>query len=52
MAATSVSRIEVGGDGPEGGNSAYLVADRAVIDPGPPTERAWQELHTASNAPA
>ncbi|TMT86307.1 MBL fold metallo-hydrolase [Haloterrigena sp. H1] len=44
MAADSVSRIEVGGDGPEGGNSAYLVADRAVVDPGPPTERAWQEL--------
>ena len=45
MAAASVSRIEVGRDGPEGGNSAYLVAARAVVDPGPPTERAWQELH-------
>ncbi len=45
MAATSVSRIEIDGDGPEGGNSAYLVADRAVVDPGPPTERAWQALH-------
>ncbi|MFD1564948.1 MBL fold metallo-hydrolase [Haloarchaeobius amylolyticus] len=44
MAADSVSRIDVGGDGPEGGNSAYLVADRVVVDPGPPTDRAWREL--------
>ncbi|WP_254523640.1 MBL fold metallo-hydrolase [Natrinema caseinilyticum] len=45
MTAESVTRIDIGGDGPEGSNSAYLVGSRAVVDPGPPTDRAWRQLH-------
>ncbi|SFS90577.1 MBL fold metallo-hydrolase [Halostagnicola kamekurae] len=38
-------RIDVGEGSPEGANSAYLLPDRGVlIDPGPPTERAWSNL--------
>jgi len=44
MTAESVRRIDIGGDSPEGTNSAYLVDDRAVVDPGPPTDRAWRDL--------
>jgi len=44
MTAESVRRIDIGGDSSEGTNSAYLVDDRAVVDPGPPTDRAWRDL--------
>ncbi|QCC60695.1 MBL fold metallo-hydrolase [Natrinema thermotolerans] len=44
MTADEITRIDVGGDAPEGTNSAYLVGDRAVVDPGPPTDRAWRDL--------
>ncbi|AHG01304.1 hypothetical protein HALLA_02680 (plasmid) [Halostagnicola larsenii XH-48] len=38
-------RIDVGDGSPEGANSAYVLPDRGVlIDPGPPTERAWSSL--------
>ncbi|WP_267643187.1 MBL fold metallo-hydrolase [Haloarchaeobius amylolyticus] len=43
-----VRRIPVSTDSsgsPEGGNSAYLLADRGVlIDPGPPGEETWRRL--------
>ncbi|QSW98858.1 MBL fold metallo-hydrolase [Haloterrigena alkaliphila] len=39
-----VERIGVGGESPEGDNSAYLVGDRALVDPGPPTDDAWADL--------
>ncbi|MFD1645909.1 MBL fold metallo-hydrolase [Haloarchaeobius litoreus] len=43
-----VRRIQVSGgsDGSaEGGNSAYLLPDRGIlVDPGPPTESAWDRL--------
>ncbi|WP_245800549.1 hypothetical protein [Natrinema saccharevitans] len=39
MTAGEITRIDVGGDAPEGTNSAYLVGDRSVVDPGPPTAR-------------
>ncbi len=41
----NVERVPVGDGTPEGTNSAYLLADRGVvIDPGPPTDRAWADL--------
>jgi len=49
-----VRRIQVSGgsDGnAEGGNSAYLLPDRGVlVDPGPPTESAWDRLHDGITA--
>lgn len=44
MAADSVERIGIDGETPEGRNSAYLIDDRVVVDPGPPTEDAWADL--------
>ncbi|USZ72937.1 MBL fold metallo-hydrolase [Natronosalvus halobius] len=40
----TVVRIPVGGGTPEGTNSAYLVDERVLVDPGPPTEAAWSDL--------
>ena len=41
----NVERVAVGDGTPEGTNSAYLLPERGiVIDPGPPTERAWTDL--------
>ncbi|MFA9418187.1 MBL fold metallo-hydrolase [Natrinema sp. HArc-T2] len=38
-------RIPVGNGSPEGTNSAYVLPDRGVvIDPGPPSEAAWDAL--------
>ncbi|WP_265111641.1 MBL fold metallo-hydrolase [Halosolutus halophilus] len=42
--AASVDRIAIGDGSPEGTNSAYVVADRAIVDPGPPTDDAWADL--------
>ncbi|MFC4541716.1 MBL fold metallo-hydrolase [Halosolutus amylolyticus] len=39
-----VDRIAIGDGSPEGTNSAYVVGDRAVVDPGPPTDDAWAAL--------
>ena len=40
-------RIGVGEGSPEGVNSAYVLPEqRAVIDPGPPTENAWSTLRS------
>ncbi|QLG47728.1 MBL fold metallo-hydrolase [Natrinema halophilum] len=44
MTVETVSRIAIGGDVPEGANSAYLVDDRVIVDPGPPTDHAWHTL--------
>ena len=44
MDSDSVERIGVGDGSAEGRNSAYLVADRVVVDPGPPTDDAWADL--------
>ena len=45
---TVVRRIGVGvtdATSAEGGNSAYLLPERGVVvDPGPPSERAWRQL--------
>lgn len=41
----SVEPISVGAGTPEGRNAAYVLADRgAVVDPGPPTDDAWEAL--------
>ncbi|MXV64401.1 MBL fold metallo-hydrolase [Natronorubrum sp. JWXQ-INN-674] len=44
MSADRIDRIGIGSGTPEGKNSAYLVDDRLVVDPGPPTDRAWTDL--------
>ncbi|MDQ2052301.1 MBL fold metallo-hydrolase [Natronolimnohabitans sp. A-GB9] len=46
MTDDSIERIGVGGGTPEGQNSAYLVDERVVVDPGPPTDDAWDDLLT------
>lgn len=44
---TRVVPITVGAGSPEGANRAYALPDRGlVIDPGPPTEEAWEALTT------
>lgn len=41
----AVERVAVGDGTPEGTNSAYLLPEHGtVIDPGPPTDRAWADL--------
>ncbi|ELY62184.1 MBL fold metallo-hydrolase [Natronolimnohabitans innermongolicus] len=44
MTRDSVRRIGVGSGSPEGKNSAYLVDERVVVDPGPPDDDAWADL--------
>ena len=45
MVMTDPIRLPVGEGTPEGVNSAYLLpAERAVVDPGPPTDAAWRDL--------
>lgn len=47
----SVVRIPIGSGGPEGTNSAYLLADRGIlIDPGPPGDAAWADLRSGLRA--
>ncbi|WP_312909000.1 MBL fold metallo-hydrolase [Natronosalvus caseinilyticus] len=46
----TVVRLPVGGGTPEGTNSAYLVDERVLVDPGPPTEAAWSDLRTGLEA--
>ncbi|MFP9193495.1 MBL fold metallo-hydrolase [Natronosalvus vescus] len=41
-----IVRLSVGGGTPEGMNSAYLVDGRVLVDPGPPTDGAWEELRS------
>ncbi|SEO88714.1 Glyoxylase, beta-lactamase superfamily II [Halogranum amylolyticum] len=42
---SSVERVSLAAGNPEGENSAYVLSDRnAVVDPGPPTEDAWERL--------
>ncbi len=44
-AVDAIVRIGLDNGGPEGENSAYLLPDRGVVvDPGPPTEGAWERL--------
>ena len=44
-------RIATSAGSPEGTNSAYLLPERGVlIDPGPPTERAWKRLRRGIGA--
>ncbi|MFP8956205.1 MBL fold metallo-hydrolase [Natrialbaceae archaeon A-CW3] len=40
----AIVRLSVGRGTPEGTNSAYLVDGRVLVDPGPPTDEAWEEL--------
>ncbi|AGB36589.1 MBL fold metallo-hydrolase [Natronococcus occultus] len=48
---TAIVRVPVGGGTPEGTNSAYLLPDRGVlVDPGPPSERAWADLRDGIGA--
>ena len=50
---TATVRIPVGGGTPEGTNSAYLLPERGVlVDPGPPSERAWADLREGISAHA
>ncbi|MDG5817644.1 MBL fold metallo-hydrolase [Natronococcus sp. A-GB7] len=50
---TAIVRIPIGGGTPEGTNSAYLLPDRGVlVDPGPPSERAWDDLREGISAHA
>lgn len=45
---TDPVRVPVGAGSPEGVNSAYHLPDRGVVvDPGPPTETAWDALTDA-----
>lgn len=46
----TVVRMPVGGGTPEGTNSAYLVDERVLVDPGPPTEAAWSDLRNGLEA--
>jgi glyoxylase-like metal-dependent hydrolase (beta-lactamase superfamily II) len=40
-----VERVGLGAGNPEGENSAYVLPEsRAVVDPGPPTDGAWDRL--------
>jgi glyoxylase-like metal-dependent hydrolase (beta-lactamase superfamily II) len=42
---TEAVRVDVGGDSPEGSNSAYVLPDRGtVIDPGPPGDAVYRTL--------
>ena len=42
-----VGRIGLGRGSPEGENSAYVLPERGVVvDPGPPTDDAWNRLRT------
>jgi len=50
-AMTDPLRLPVGEGTPEGVNSAYLLpAERAVVDPGPPTDAAWRDLREGIEA--
>jgi glyoxylase-like metal-dependent hydrolase (beta-lactamase superfamily II) len=50
---TAPVRIPIGGGTPEGTNSAYLLPERGVlVDPGPPSERAWADLREGIRAHA
>jgi glyoxylase-like metal-dependent hydrolase (beta-lactamase superfamily II) len=44
---TRVVRVGVGSGSPEGANSAYVLpGEGVVVDPGPPSEAAWEALST------
>lgn len=43
-------RVPVGAGSPEGINSAYVVPEKGiVVDPGPPTEKAWSALNSTTD---
>ncbi len=44
---SEVVRVPVGAGSPEGVNSAYVFSEGSVVDPGPPTEEAWDALRSA-----
>ncbi|MFC4359129.1 MBL fold metallo-hydrolase [Halobium salinum] len=51
VVAPGIVRIGVGTGSPEGQNSAYVLPDRGVVvDPGPPSDDAWERLVTGIEA--